>query len=89
MKFFEGLTGNPSYSFGFFSKAPAMITDGRSLHEFTNHTTLIYKDDQFIIDCFYSNVKSKNNGLLVKEGVCGLGISQVERYSDLISDRVN
>ncbi|EMA4770471.1 hypothetical protein QMS92_16305 [Cronobacter sakazakii] len=89
VKFFEDLTGNPSYSFGFFSKAPAIITDGRSLHDFTNYTTLIYKVDQFIIDCFYSNVKSKRNGLLVKEGVCGLGISQVEGYSDLISERVN
>lgn len=89
MRFVEDLTGNPSYSFVFFSKAPAILADGRSLHDFTIYTTLKYTDNKFIIDCIYSNIKSKKNGLLIKKGECGLAIAQAEKYSDVINDRID
>ncbi|ELY2853992.1 hypothetical protein SMC92_000999 [Cronobacter dublinensis] len=89
LKFNEDYTGNPSYLFGYFSSAPAIISDGRSLHDFTVYATLKYSNNEFLIDCLYANVKSKLNGILVKEGVCDLGISQPEQYSSLINEKVN
>lgn len=47
MKFEEDNTGNPSYSFDYFSGAPAIITDGRSLHDYTTYATLSYKNQNF------------------------------------------
>ncbi|WP_151995159.1 hypothetical protein [Buttiauxella massiliensis] len=89
LKFEENYTENPSYSFDFFSGTPAIIADGRSLHDSTVYATLKYTNDKFIIDCLYSNVKSKKNGVLVKEGVCGLEFSPPEKYSDYIDKKVN
>lgn len=89
LKFDEDYTGNPSYLFGYFSSAPAIISDGRSLHDFTVYATLKYSNNEFVIDCLYANVKSKLNGILVKEGVCDLGISQPDQYSSLINEKVN
>ncbi|EOU9533096.1 hypothetical protein ACOJCT_001278 [Cronobacter dublinensis] len=89
LKFNEDYTGNPSYLFSYFSSAPAIISDGRSLHDFTVYATLKYSNNEFLIDCLYANVKSKLNGILVKEGVCDLGISQPEQYSSLINEKVN
>lgn len=89
LKFNEDYTGNPSYLFSYFSSAPAIISDGRSLHDFTVYATLKYSNNEFLIDCLYANVKSKLNGILVKEGVCDLGISQSDQYSSLINEKVN
>ncbi|WP_234015166.1 hypothetical protein [Cronobacter dublinensis] len=89
LKFNEDYTGNPSYLFGYFSSAPAIISDGRSLHDFTVYATLKYSNNEIVIDCLYANVKSKLNGILVKEGVCDLGISQPDQYSSLINEKVN
>lgn len=89
LKFEEDYTGNPSYSFDFFSGAPAIIADGQSLHDSTVYATLNYSNDKFNIDCLYYNIKSKKNGVLIKEGVCGLDMSSPEKYSDYIDQKVN
>ncbi|EOI5814268.1 hypothetical protein ACU9CO_003422 [Cronobacter dublinensis] len=89
MKFNEDYTGNPLYLFGCFSSTPAIISDGRSLHDFTVYATLKYSNNEIVIDCLYANIKSKLNGILVKEGVCDLGISQPDQYSSLINEKVN
>ncbi len=89
LKFEEDYTGNPSYSFGFFSGTPAIIADGRSLHDSTIYATLNYSKNEFNIDCLYYNIKSKQNGVLIKEGVCGLNIPSPEKYSDYIDQKVN
>ncbi len=89
LKFKEDYTGNPSYLFDFFSGAPAIIADGRSLHDSTVYATLNYTTDKFIIDCLHSNVKSKKNGVLVKEGICGLDLSPLEKYPSYIDEKVS
>ncbi len=88
LKFTEDYTGNPSYSFGFFSGTPAIIADSRSLHDSTVYATLIYNGGKLIIDCLYSDIKSKKNGTLVKEGVCDLDLSPAEKYADYIDERI-
>lgn len=89
LKFEEDYSGNPSYSFDFFSGAPAIIAYGQSLHDSTVYATLDYNDEKFNIDCLYYNIKSKQNGVLVKEGVCGLNIPSPEKYSDYIDQKIN
>jgi len=89
LKFEEDYTGNPSYSFDFFSGAPSIIADGRSLHDTTTYATLKYNGEQFIIDCLYLDIKSKMNGVLVKEGFCGLNIPTPEKYSYHIDNKVD
>ncbi|EKS1847041.1 hypothetical protein QBD22_004006, partial [Cronobacter muytjensii] len=88
LNFNEDYAGNPSYFFGFFSGSPAIIADSRSLHDSTVYATLKYNGNKFTVDCLHSNVKSKKNGLLVKEGVCGLDMSPAERYADFIEKKV-
>ena len=84
MKFETNYTNNPSYSFDFFSDVPAIVTDGRSLHDFTSYATLIYRNEKFYIDCFYYNIKSKQNGILAKEGKCGLNYPAPQNYAEYI-----
>lgn len=88
LKFIEDYTGNPSYSFDFFSGSPAIIADSRSLHDSTVYATLKYNDNKFIIDCLYLNVKSKKNGVLVKKGFCSLDMSPAKNYADFIEEKV-
>lgn len=80
LNFKENYTGNPTYSFGHFSGSPAIIVDGRALHDSTVYATLIYSNGKFNFDCFYYNIKSKKNGLSIKEGVCGLNETLSENY---------
>lgn len=89
LKFKMDYTGNPSYSFDFFSNAPAIVTDGRSLHDFTIYTTLNYNKRNFHIDCLYYEIKSKQNGILVKEGLCGLNKDMPANYDDYIGKEVD
>lgn len=88
LNFAEDYTGNPSYLFGFFSNAPAIIADSRSLHDSTVYATLRYSNNKFLIDCLYSNIKSKKNGILVKEGTCYLDKSPAEKYTNFIDEEV-
>ncbi len=88
MKFIIDYENNPSYSFDFFSGAPAIVSDGRSLHDFTAYATLEYKDNQFHIDCLYYNVKSKKNGILIKEGMCGLNTPVPQNYAEYIEGKI-
>lgn len=87
LKFIEDYIGNPSYSFDFFSGIPAIIVDSRSLHDSTVYATLVY-NNKFVIDCLYLNIKSKKNGVLVKEGVCELEKSPAEEYSYFIDENI-
>ncbi|EOI3446256.1 hypothetical protein ACMSWW_004337 [Cronobacter turicensis] len=88
IKFNEDYLGNPSYTFAFFSGAPAIVADSRSLHDSTVYATLKYSNNKFVIDCLYSDIKSKKNGVVVKEGVCGLEMSPAEKYSDFIDGQI-
>lgn len=88
LNFTEDYTGNPSYFFDFFSNTPAIIADSRSLHDSTVYATLRYSNNKFFIDCLYSNIKSKKNGILVKEGICDLDKSPAEKYMDFIGEKI-
>lgn len=88
-KFKEDYTGNPSYWFDFFSGIPAIVADSHSLHDSTVYATLDYANNEFKIDCLYYNIKSKRNGLLVKEGVCGLNLPAPEKHAEYIDKKVN
>lgn len=89
IKFKEDDTGNHAYMFDFFSGNPAIIAVSQSLHDSTTYATLSIINDKFYIDCLYYDVKSKQNGLLVKEGVCGLKKNSPEKYSDYIDEKIN
>jgi hypothetical protein len=89
LSFEEDYTGNPSYSFDFFSGVPAIIMDSQSLHDSTVYATLNYDNNNFHIDCLYYNIKSKKNGVLTKEGKCGLNIPSPENYVDYIDQKVS
>lgn len=81
--FNEDYTGNPSYAFSYFDGFPSIVIDSRSLHDATINVTLNYVDNKFIIDCIYSSVKSKRNGIFTKEGVCGLDLAAEHSYAKL------
>ncbi|EAN2267934.1 hypothetical protein D9943_06335, partial [Salmonella enterica] len=89
LKFKFDYTGNPSYSFDFFSNSPSIVADGRSLHDFTAYTTLKLNHSDFYFDCLYYDIKSKQNGMLVKEGVCGLNTVIPVNYAEYIEGKIN
>lgn len=89
LNFEEDYTGNPAYAFDFFHGLPAIIADGRSLHDSTTYAVLDYREGKFSIDCLYYKIKSKQNGLLIKEGVCGLNERDVGNYQDVIDEKIN
>lgn len=88
LNFTEDYTGNPSYLFDFFSDSPAIIADSRSLHDSTVYATLRYSNNKFFINCLYTNIKSKKNGIIVKEGFCGLDNTPAEKYMDFIDEKI-
>lgn len=88
LKFDIDYTGNLSYYFDFLSDSPAIVSDGRSLHDFTTYTILNFNIHDFYIDCFYYNIKSKQNGLLVKNGVYGLNKILHLNYAKYIEEIV-
>lgn len=89
LNFEEDYTGNPAYAFGFFHGFPAIVADGRSLHDSTTYAVLGYREGKFSIDCLYYRVKSKQNGLFIKEGVCGLNENEVGNYQHVIDKKIN
>jgi len=89
LNFEEDYTGNPAYAFDFFHGLPAIIADSRSLHDSTTYAVIGYREGKFSIDCLYYKVKSKQNGILIKEGVCDLNENNVGNYQDLIDEKIN
>lgn len=89
LNFEEDYTGNPAYAFDFFHGRPAIIADSRSLHDSTTYAVLGYREGKFSIDCLYYKIKSKQNGLLIKEGVCGLKNDDASNYQNVIDEKIN
>lgn len=89
LKFQEDYTGNPAYSFGYFTDYPAIIVDGRALHDSTVYATLKYSKGSFQFSCLYFSIKSKRNGISTKEGACELNMSLSENYLSDIENRTS
>lgn len=89
LNFEEDYTGNPAYVFDFFYGLPAIIADSRSLHDLTTYAILNYREKKFNIDCIYYEIKSKQNGLFLKEGICGLNEINVGNYQDIINEKTS
>jgi hypothetical protein len=78
--FYENYNDNPSIQFGYFNAKPAIIISGESLHDYSVYATFNYHNQGFYIDCIYSDMKSKQNGISSKEGICGLNFSLLKDY---------
>ncbi|CAK9886244.1 MAG: hypothetical protein XXXJIFNMEKO3_02672 [Candidatus Erwinia impunctatus] len=65
--FQENDARNPAYGFDFFYGFPAIISDSRSLHDSTTYASLTYREKKINIDCFFYEVKSKQNGIFLKK----------------------
>ncbi|WP_042861569.1 hypothetical protein [Dickeya sp. NCPPB 3274] len=87
--FEEDYTGNPAVSFGFFNNQPSIIVSARSLHDYTVYMTLQFKNGEFYTDCLYFDIKSKQNGVASKEGLCGLNTPVSDDYMDLVEKQIN
>jgi len=82
--FEENYTGNPIVMFSFFNGNPSIVLSGRSVNDYTAYATLNYINDTFSIDCIYIDMKSKENGISSKNGICGLGKKITDEYQDVI-----
>ncbi|ANE75592.1 hypothetical protein [Dickeya solani] len=89
LNFEENYTGNPAVSFGFFNNKPSIIVSARSLHDYTAYMTLQFKNGNFYADCLYVDIKSKQNGVASKEGLCGLNTPVSDDYMDLVEKQIN
>ncbi|WNN47262.1 hypothetical protein RIN58_12645 [Siccibacter colletis] len=87
LQFKQDYNGNPSYAFDFFNGFPAIVADSRSLHDATIYATLNTIDNEFFIDCVYSAVKSKRNGIFAKEGICGLERVSAHNYKKFLDEK--
>jgi len=89
LRFEEDYTGNPTYGFSYFNGRPAIVADSRSLYDSTVYAVLNYRNSQLELDCLYIDMKSKINGISVKEGSCGLKDKEPEKYKDIIDRNVS
>ncbi|NPE63783.1 hypothetical protein HKX68_12860 [Dickeya dadantii] len=89
LSFEESYTGNPAVSFGFFNNQPSIIVSARSLHDYTAYMTLQFKNGNFYADCLYVDIKSKQNGVASKEGLCGLNTPVSDDYIELVEKQIN
>jgi len=49
---------------------------------------LRYSNNKLFITCLYTNIKSKKNGVIVKEGICGLDNTPTEKYMGFIDEKI-
>jgi len=66
--------GNTSYFFDYFGGYPSIVHDNDSLDSYSTYLVIEKTQGGFEADCLYSDRKSGSNGLMAKDGRCGLGL---------------
>lgn len=72
LKFEERDEGNTSYYFDYFGGKPAVVHDSDSLDSYSVFSVIERDNTNFKINCIYADFKSGSNGVVSKEGRCGL-----------------
>lgn len=72
IKFEERDEGNTSYFFDYFAGNPAIVHDNDSLDSYSLYSVVEKKQNGFEINCAYVDLKSGSNGVVSKDGRCGL-----------------
>ncbi|MEB2416471.1 hypothetical protein [Citrobacter sp. R-1.5.2] len=72
LKFEEQDEGNTSYYFDYFGGKPSVVHDSDSLDSYSVFSVIERDGINFKINCIYADFKSGNNGVVSKEGLCGI-----------------
>lgn len=72
LKFEEQDEGNTSYYFDYFGGKPSVVHDSDSLDSYSVFSMIERDGINFKINCIYADFKSGNNGVVSKEGLCGI-----------------
>lgn len=72
LKFEESDEGNTSYYFDYFGGNPSVVHDSDSLDSYSVFSVIERDNINFRINCIYADFKSGSNGIVSKEGFCGL-----------------
>ena len=81
IKFEERDEGNSSYYFDYFGGLPSIVHDSDSLDSYSAYSIIGYGQHEPSIECIYVDFKSGNNGVMSKEGRCGLDLKGNESHS--------
>lgn len=76
----------------FIGEKPAIVYDNNSVMNYSTYVMLGFNKDGFFIDCIYLDVRSGYNGVLSKEGVCGLSkpiSGDFSKYEEYVYSIVN
>ncbi|MEW5291507.1 hypothetical protein ABW286_20400 [Erwinia papayae] len=77
IKFEERDEGNSSYYFDYFGGLPSIVHDNDSLNSYSVYSIIDSNKREPDIKCIYIDFKSGNNGVVSKEGRCGLDLKGV------------
>ncbi|WP_395489246.1 hypothetical protein ACG1VR_15385 [Cedecea davisae] len=72
LNFEEREEGNASYYFDYFGGKPSVVHDSDSLDSYSVFSVIERDDINFRVNCIYADFKSGSNGVVSKEGLCGL-----------------
>ncbi|WP_338463797.1 hypothetical protein [Franconibacter daqui] len=72
LKFEERDEGNAAYYFDYFGGNSAVVHDSDSLDSYSVFSVIEPDNINFRINCIYADFKSGRNGIVSKEGLCGL-----------------
>lgn len=72
LKFEERDEGNAAYYFDYFGGNSAVVHDSDSLDSYSVFSVIERDNINFRINCIYADFKSGRNGIVSKEGLCGL-----------------
>lgn len=72
LKFEEQDEGNTSYYFDYFGGKPSVVYDSDSSDSYSVFSVIERDGINFKVNCIYADFKSGSNGIVSKEGLCGL-----------------
>jgi len=72
LKFEERDEGNAAYYFDYFGGNSTVVHDSDSLDSYSVFSVIERDNINFRINCIYADFKSGKNGIVSKEGLCGL-----------------
>jgi len=81
IKFEERDEGNSSYYFDYFGGLPSIVHDSDSLDSYSVYSIIDYGQREPDIKCIYVDFKNGSNGIMSKEGRCGLDLKGTEGLS--------
>ena len=72
LKFEKQDEGNTSYYFDYFGGKPSVVHDSDSSDSYSVFSVIERDNINFRMNCIYADFKSGSNGIVSKEGLCGL-----------------